>query len=250
VGLVAAPPARAQFDPTGDATASDHDATCRWTSTLNPAPAVLTDSTAVLADALDFQKFNPANGWTINYRQLAGTFKLQTYYAWVNRDPRITCGDVSGGGGHSGKIGGAAFALTSRPAGNDPTGAAVHWVQSVRTNDPSFGGHQVAGGFYQLVDNDGSRTDPTYDGNGGAADRACFIDVPYAECDADCNNGASYRFVAYIATVDLTAKRLDVYKNGVSWGYDFSCRPLPEPSTLLSLATGAAMAIRRKRKTR
>lgn len=222
----------------GQGSSQDQNATCRWKSVLSPAQADLIADTTVAKHGLTHRGFTAANGWTILERQLAGSLTLRTYYAWTTHQPTVTCGDVSGGGQDNGEYGGAAFAISYTPGANDPTGAQVHWIQGVHHNDPGFGGFDAGGGFFDLLDNNGSTTDPTYDGNGGAADATCFVDVPDSQCLEGCNNSASFRFSVFVSTFNAATKTITFYKSGVQWGYDFTCTPVPEPSSWIALGLG------------
>lgn len=247
-------PCLADFDgtPTGapsgqDPTmATDQNATCKWTSKLNPVPATLETGSdpvvnAAVMHALSEGGFDTANGWTVNTHALTGSFELDTYYAWVSKQPTITRGGITGGGdanGH-GEIGGAAFALGFTRGVRDPPRGDIHWMQVIRTTASDEGGYDEGNGFHDLVDNDHSTTDPTYDGvdrNKGTANPDVFIDVPFDRCPGgiDCTYSASWRFITFIVTTDVAQKQLDIYTTGVQWGYDFSCVHVPEPSSSLT----------------
>lgn len=264
LALATSPAARgSQFvgNATGPTTETDSLGSHTWTSTLNPVPAVLetgqdADLNAAVLGAIDKAGFNLANGWTINAKALSGSFTLDTYYAWVTNQPTISDGGVTSTGGDTGEIGGAAFALKFTRGANDPLPADTHWMQIVLTDQPGTGGFDASGaynGYRAIVDNDGSTTDPTYDGNGGAANSSVFIDVPHDVCPpGDSGYSSSWRFLTVLVTDDLTNKTITIYTPGVLWGYDFSCYAVPEPATSLSAlsalpALAVAMAYRRRR---
>jgi hypothetical protein len=227
-------------DATGMTQASDSDSMCRWISTLTPVPAVLETGqdpivNAAVLHALAAGQFDQAHGWTVNVHALQGSFDLNTYYAWVTDQPTVVCGGVVSQGGDHGHIGGAAFALGFTPKGSDPTNGSVHWMQVIRTDAPGVGGFDEGNGFHDLLDNMGSGTDPTYDGNGGAANAFCLVDVPHDICPPGCPPyDATWQFTTFIVTDDLTNHSLDIYTTGVEWGYEFECIPkstaLPLPS--------------------
>jgi hypothetical protein len=245
-------------DPTGKTSAKDSEGSCTWESTLNPVPAVLetgqdADLNAAVIGAIDKAGFNAANGWTVATKGLNGSFTLDTYYAWVTDQPSITRGGITSTGNDHGEIGGAAFVLGFDRAQGDPPAADTHWMQIVLTDQPGLGGFDASGaydGYRALVDNNGSTTDPTYDGNGGSANADVFIDVPHDVCPPGCNYSASWRFLTLIVTDDTVNKSLTVYTKGVEWGYDFSCTPVPEPPTLagalMAGLTGLGYACRRR----
>jgi hypothetical protein len=136
------------------------------------------------------------------------------------------------------------------PGPNAPDPGDVHWIQSVHDNDPSFGGTSVGGGFFDQIDNDEGKTDPTYDGNGGAADSTCFVDVPADMCSADCNNAYSFTFTTFVSTWDAKTKSITIFDQGVTWGYDFTCTPTsaPEPGAFAALGVGLVGLVWRRRR--
>jgi hypothetical protein len=240
LALASSTPARGDFigDATGPGSAADTNGTCFWMSTIRPVPAVLETGqdaklNALILGAINEAGFNAANGWTVTAKGLSGSFTVDTYYAWVTDQPSISKGGVTSVGNDHGEIGGAAFALLFDRGPLDPLPADTHWMQIVVTNAPGVGGFDAGDGVHALVDNNGSKTDPTYDGNGGAANAFVFIDVPHDICPPNCNYSADWRFVTFIVTRDVDAKTLVIYEKGVEWGYDFSCSPAPEPASVL-----------------
>ncbi|MFN0051771.1 MAG: hypothetical protein ACKV0T_06250 [Planctomycetales bacterium] len=231
---------------TKDKSKTDEDFFCRWTSTLNPEPAILyvgqdAKLNSAIIGAIDQAGFNATNGWTVTYKNLNGLFTLSEYYAWVTQQPQITAGGIPSKGHDHGQIGGAAFVLGFDRGVGDPMPQDTHWMQVVQTNAPGERGFNSGGGFVSQVDNQKSTTDPTFDGNGGAANAYVFIDVPHDFCPFGCDYHASWRFVTFIVTRDVNNKSLEIYRKGVEWGYDFSCQPkeiagVPEPCMLVMLS--------------
>lgn len=240
-------------NPTGDRVASGPNGS----STLDPSPAIYVDNCPWLSPALAAQGFDAdgldniagnADDWTITYLDLAGSFTLDTYDAWVDSYP---AGDIDGHA-YSGKSlpnrGGAIFGLTYQPniADGDPSGNDVHWINVYNTNNPSdfdiANGHNAGGGYYSTLDNDGNPAgNPFYDPI-GTAGNDWFLDIPWDPLSP----GYDTEFQTFIATGDLTAHTLTIY-DGVWWGYE--TKPIPEPATVLLLGPGlGVLALLRKRR--
>ena len=192
-----------------------------------------------LLPALNAQGFNAANGWAINFFALTGGLELDTYLPWVDTAPAITQGAFNFGADPNPGYGGDELGLAYKPQGRDPAGNGVHWIQVIRTNDPSsFGsanGVSPPGdpGFTYYIDDGWTGqtnppTNPFYDG-GYTADSTDFLDIPFRAL----LTGDNWQAQVFIAT-EPNNKTLDIY-DGVWWGFT---NPTPEPGTLLLFGSG------------
>src|SRR5258708_5769709 len=238
---------------------------CPW---LLPA---LTAEGFAKVDNTNPRGYSGANGWTINFATLQGSFTRNTYYPYATKVPDVSLGGLTVPAVNNAGYGGAVMALTYTPAGSDPTGANAEWIQVVKTNY-AFGadspmkknGYDAGGGFTYFVDdfypantpaNNGTMN-PTYDGGytkvgdtytpkGFAANPTTFIDVPFLPL----TNGLDTEFQVFLATDDAANKKLTIY-DGVWWGFQVAA--VPEPTSLRLVGIGilgmAAYAWRRRRK--
>ena len=137
----------------GPASATDSNALGSWTSTVNPNPAISASTCPWVTDGLNAQGFTVGTGWTINWKTLTGSVSIQKYFAYVTQQPTDTINSLSWGGqGPFAYYGGAEAKLLYTPAGTDPTGASVHWIQGLYTNSPLGRGvtygNALGGGYY------------------------------------------------------------------------------------------------------
>jgi PEP-CTERM motif len=235
-----------------------------WTSTLNPNPAIPFSYCPWITAGLNAQGFNTNNGWTINtyltnptLYSLSGSLSMTQYFAWVTTQPTYTInGGTFGGKGPFIDYGGADALLTYTPMGTDPTGANVRWIQGVLTNDPKSGlgtnGVNVGGGFTEYLDN-GSYygTNPYYGNLGGigmgAITSTQLFDAPARSCVV---NGPTVQWEAqtFISTWNPGAKTINIYGQGIEWGFNLSAVPEPGPFALLMLGLVGLVLRRHKPK--
>jgi hypothetical protein len=222
---------------TGDATKTAHDASCIWTSTLNPEPAIQMGDCQWLHNALDAHGYNEANGWTITYGvNLNGTIEIEDYYAWVQ----------------PGRVGGAVLKLEYTSGADDPAIADANWIQVIRTNDPrAYGqnnGYNAGAGYYEYIDNDGNPAgNPFYDWLPGVAGPGWVADQPSRECEQPCPTYISWDAQMFLATGDLKSKTLNIYEDGVWWGFEFECVPTPGALALAGIGVGLVGWLKRRR---
>src|SRR5262249_47223965 len=119
---------------------SDSDSCCSWSSFIEPDTAMLVKAaeTDYLANGLAAAGFK-APDWEIQHRQLSGLLTIAAYYAWVTGYPTVSCGGLSPQDQDPTvkRRDGSVFCLDYSPAGADPTGDDVHWIQAVKTDfDP------------------------------------------------------------------------------------------------------------------
>jgi hypothetical protein len=62
-----------------------------------------------------------------------------------------------------------------------------------------------------------------------------FYDKPGRACEQD--QRVSWDAYLYLARIDRTAKSVTVYE-GLHWGWTLDCVPVPEPASVISLASG------------
>lgn len=238
-------------------TKSDHDAACKWTATLNPSPARREDYCPWVANGLEAQGYDTDHGWTITTgAELKGSVDIEKYYAWVTDDPVINIGGTNYGGRFNDKkAGGAVLQLSYTPGEGDPSGADLHWIQGIYTNDPSQHGqdrgYEGTDGYTQYIDNGGNFDDPVVDppnpfyDTSGVAGSDYFLDIPVRECEADCDTEYDWEAQVFLATADIANKKITMYESGIWWGFEFKCEPLPEPATFVLLLAGMLIASRR-----
>lgn len=245
------------LNPTGLAVATDSNGPDNvWTSTLVPNPAITFASCPWITAGLNAQGFNAANGWTINTLTLTGSLSLTNYFAWVTTQPKGTInGSTFGGKGPAFDYGGADALVTYTPMGTDPSGAGVFWIQGILTNAPKGGlganGVNAGGGFTEYLDN-GSYygTNPYYGNLGGigkgAATTTQLFDAPARSCTI---NGPVIQWYAqtFISTWNQGTKTINIYGQGIEWGFNLSAVPEPTPLALLMLGLVAMILRRRKR---
>lgn len=246
--------AHADWDgtPTGPAQASGWWNDCYVTSTLDPNPALQMEDCVWMHDALMAQGFTEQNGWTINFGvDLDGTITIRDYFAWVINEPVVLNRHGTPFGGQAaGPIGGAVLGLDYDAGPGDPTGGDVHWIQVINTDCPSNhgqeNGHNGGGGYWEYIDNaPNSPGNPFYD-EFGAAGSDWFLDIPYRHCGDGCDNACDWEAQVFLATGNLITKTLDIYEDGVWWGFELECQ-IPAPGALLVLALGFFTPYRRRR---
>lgn len=223
--------------------------TVKRTSAVAAADFVPTDAFTQSMLAQGFgPSTDPSKAWTITTGTLTGTLNLDENYAWVDTEPAVNRYGFNLGAVNRSGAGGAQMAVGYTPGNGDPARDSVHWIQIIRTNDPtSFGTANGVGllgdvGFTYYVDNGANagnaRVTPFYDA-GGAANGQGFIDSPFRYTpnvvwDAWC----------FLATGDIASRTLKIY-DGWSWG--FTTSTVPAPSTLMALALLGVGAMRRRR---
>ncbi len=252
------------------------------TATPNPAVFIPNGNCPWLLPALSAEGFaqadpnNPrgytgANGWTINFAELSGSFTRQVYYPWADSAPAYSLNGLNSAARNTPGNGGDRFSLTYTAGAGDPTGANAEWIQVIKANDATGNektfGFNAGGGYYYFLDNfygantpaNNGTMNPTYDGgytvtmNGGTttytpkgylANPTTFIDTP----NSPLTNGLDDEFQVFLATDNTTTKTLTIY-DGVWWGYQAAT--VPEPSTWILLATGCGIvAFARRRDPR
>jgi hypothetical protein len=240
--------------------------------TPNPALLMLQGNCPWLLPALSAQGFaradpnaprgySGANGWTINFATLQGSFTRNMYYPWADRAPAVALGGLNVAATNAPGNGGAVFGLTYSAGAGDPTGASAEWIQVVRTNLPGIPqqyknfGYNAGGGYTYFIDdfyggnapaNNGTMN-PTYDGGynnvggtltpkGFAANPTTFIDVP----SLPLSNRLDTEFQAFLCRDNTATKTLTIY-DGVWWGFQVST--VPEPSTWILLLFGCGIVV-------
>ena len=254
-----APRADAQWNgnpiPANGGSATDNNGPNNvWSSTLIPNPAISAATCSWITNGLNAQGFNSAGGWTINWVALTGSLSLQTYYAWVTQQPTENINNTNfGGQGPFIDFGGADIRVLYTPGNGDPTGNSVNWIQGIYTNSPISGlgtnYYNAGGGYFEYLDNAGTYgTNPNYNNGVGANPTTStgFLDIP-------ARGGAPYTNVlweaqVFVDTFNAGTKTINIYSNGVWWGYNYIA--VPEPSTIVLLSIGAvglvAVAWRRR----
>ena len=136
---------------------------------------------------------------------------------------------------------------------SDPSGTAVHWIQVIRTNCPlDYYAAHVDGDYYEYIDNYGNLlNNPFYDPI-GTAGPTYFEDTPCRECEFWCPCPATFcdwDAQVFLATGDLNNKTLTLYEDGVWWGFEFECVPIPAPGALILASMGIGLVgwLRRRR---
>lgn len=251
----------------GDATATDRDATCEWTSTIDPNPALRMENCPWITNGLTAQGYTEANGWTITMgTALTGTISIEKYYAWVTTSPTLNnVGGIEGNnypGSTDDRRGGAVLELKYEPGEGDPSGVDVHWIQAVRTNDPSQHGidrgHNEGGGYYQYIDNGLNFNAPAIDppnplyDTRGAAGSTWFLDRPLRYCEEGepCDTSIDWEAQVFLTTFNHATKTITMYDQGVWWGYNFTCVAVPEPSSFALAGIGLVICICVRRRQR
>jgi hypothetical protein len=214
------------------------------------------------ADATNPRGYSGANGWTINFVELAGSFTRQVYYPWADMAPAYSLNGLNSAARDTPGNGGDRFSLTYAAGAGDPTGASAEWIQVIKANDASGNektyGFNAGGGYTYFLDNfygantpaNNGTMNPTYDGGytvtgsgpnttytpkGYLANPTAFIDTP----NSPLTNGLDVEFQAFLATDNTATKTLTIY-DGVWWGYQAAS--VPEPSAWILLLSGCGMA--------
>jgi hypothetical protein len=236
--------------------------------TLTPSPA----SYRIKADcpwpipALNAQGINDTNKWNVVPVVLNGDLQLDVYRPWVDTKPALKDGAFDLRAQNKAGFGGANFALTYKPKGSDPTGASVHWIQVIHTNNATAAekkyGFDEHNGYIDFIDDlypsqpglDNKPFRPFYDnGNKGYfADATTFTDRANESLKAGIDTEFQAFLVSTVTNPDGTTT-LKIY-DGVWWGYQAAAaanrgEPVPEPSTWLLFGTGIGglWAVRRRR---
>lgn len=235
-------------NPTGGPTATDG----KITSTLDPSPAIFMDDCPWFEKALSVQGFDAdgldniagnADDWTVTYGDLSGTLTLKAYYPWVNLRPAFSIGGQNFPAKSFPGQGGATLALTYQPAGDDPSGVDVHWIQVINTNAPigSQAKYDAGGGYKWYLDNDLDTSNPFYDFSYDTAGDTWFLDGPHRFPKAD------WEAQIFVATGDLLNNTITIY-DGVWWGFEVTA--IPEPTTMFLLGSGLVGLVGFRRKFR
>ena len=221
---------------TGPTSASGSDGCCTWTSTLDPKAAIQMEDCPWMRDALDVQGYTEDAGWTITFgADLNGAISLTEYYAWVGAS----------------RNGGAHLELDYTPEAGGPAVADVHWIQAIWTNDPlSNYGARVYGEYSIYIDNYGNDAgNPYYDAMTDYPAQDWFGDTPSRQCDAACPCSRSrydWEAQVFLATGDLEAKTLTLYEDGVWWGFELTCVPVPSAVFLGAMGLSLVGLLRRR----
>jgi PEP-CTERM motif len=229
-----------------------------WTSSLYPNPAIQEANCVWITQGLTAQGFTQANGWTVNTGvALTGSLSLEKYFAYVTTQP---IGNINGtnfgGAGAYADYGGAELRVLYTPGAGDPTGNSVHWMQAIYTNSAISAGAQAnaynyGNGYYAYLDNAGTYgTNPDYDNNVGTNPTTSteFLDIPGRDVPPPLPpNSISWYAQVFIDTFNPTTKTINVYTNGVYWGFNLSDVPEPGPFGLLALGLVGLVLRRRKR---
>jgi hypothetical protein len=235
----------------GPASTNDSDLNCSWTSTLNPNPALQMATCPWVVDGLNAQGFNASNGWTVTTGvHLNGTLVINSYYAWVTKQPTYNFGGTSwGGGGPFECYGGAVLSAQYTPGTNDPVN--IRWMQAIRTDKPTgngiTNGYNAGGGYYEYLDNAGTTgTDPFHPSlPNGAADNTYFLDAPAR--GGDCPYSADWDAQLFVSTWDQANKKITIYDAGIWWGFDLVCIPEPSSLTFAAMTVTFTLVLRRRR---
>jgi hypothetical protein len=220
------------------------------TSTLNPIPAGSAPCCSIVKKILNDAGFNPANGWIVKQATdssfLAADLTIDDYYAWAVNSP-----DVTGLGvqvynvdKEDSDVGGAVFAMTYTPHGNDPVNVHFLQVYSEKLNGGPTTYH---------VDNKDLAKTPFYDQVPGAStetkgNKSWFSDEPFqCEDPVACLEGpedyyASFQFGVYITTDKVVngVHIVTVY-GGEQWGYKYSTSDTPVPESSTALLSGLGL---------
>ena len=191
------------------------------------SPGVKDSSSPIYSDAwADFQASHA--GWSlVNGGALEGTLTITKFAAYS------ACPDNQG----------AEIRATFEPKGADPVD--WRWSQGLyapKGNGEHDGAVPAMSSFMDCDAADGNNDPPLYpysypDGH--------FYDKPGRQCID--SSTVSWVGVALISTADFAAKKLTTYE-GIIWGFDVECKPVPEPLTLTGLGVGLAVLLRRRRR--
>jgi len=234
-------------------TQTDHDATCTWTSTIFPSSMGPAQECNWLNNGLSRQGITPGT-WNINYLNLSTSLQIDTYLAWVTTRPAMDCGALHLDARTVTRTGGAEICLRLEPeTGNPP---AVRWIQAIRTNCPIPGqtppSFNEGNGFVQYIDNFGNPpNDPFYDPI-GLANGLNFVDAPGRQCPTDpCNLDCTWQACVFGCTYEPAPPggrpTVNFYDPGVTWGFHFTCTPIPTPGAASLLILTGVLAFRRRR---
>ncbi len=150
---------------------------------------------------------------------------------------------------------GLEFELTYAPGAGDPSGAAVKWIQVVKSNCPTAHAKRDGweeSGFWLSLDDyyNGTETTPWYAGTNTSTS---FWDLPGRSCKndcistcPDCRGNCIWEAQAFLATQTVVdgKNNLNIYEKGWWWGFSMVC--VPEPMTLVILAMGVWSVFRRR----
>lgn len=158
------------------------------------------------------------DGWTFDYsfKSLSGTLYINTYEAEYKGD----------------HWGGAEIDITYKKGPNDPE--TLRWIQLITTTHPLNG---ATSPYIDPYPNDGTDGAPFYYYEGEVTDPLHFYDfssrthplpIPFAPI--------TWRAELYLVEWD-NAKKV-IFHDGIQWGWEM--HPIPEPSTIILLASGLA----------
>jgi hypothetical protein len=246
-----------QFNPVGGpGSATKTYPTVSYTEVLSPNPGNIYAGHPVpwMAGALSAQGFDAAHGWTINYVNLAGTYTVGSYYAWVESCPAIVQGALNVPALNVPGSGGAAFGVSYAPGAGE-AGITFHWLSVALDNEAPAGTVGVASGSSTLYVDDGSNLAggwrpgqmPWYD-NIGTANSRDFVDTPANPYDG------RWQIEFHTAVAwSPAANTIDVGATFLDWGViepkDVRPSVAPEPSGVVLLGLGAAclLGVRRRK---
>ncbi len=237
-------------------------------STLHPSPAIRMEAGCPwVTQALADNSYESEHDWNFRYTDEQGEdLSLQNHLSIVTYEPFVVnAPDVQTRGGlYTGRsrvsnkdCGGAVLYVEYNPAENIDPVANVHWIQAyhqrIGTGSP----------YTTHLDDLNGTSDglPWYD-SAGAAGSDWFLDRPYDVCldcpcpgpsKTACDTDVEFQVFLAVDNVETqdgrTVHNVDVYE-GIWWGYEFRCTPIPEPAALVvwSLLGASAVVLRWRRR--